>query len=54
MAEDNDASAEERQEWIDDAVEVLIAEPFSWLEEHARSYADTITDTYLAEGMTPE
>jgi len=44
----------ERQEWIADAVDVLIAEPFSWPADHAQRYADAIADTYLAEGLSAE
>jgi hypothetical protein len=46
--------SEERQEWIEDAIFILVNEPFSWTAEQARSYADAIAETYLAEGYSPE
>lgn len=47
-------SSEERHEWIEDAVFILTNEPFSWTDEQARSYADAIAETYLAEGYSPD
>jgi hypothetical protein len=46
--------SEERQEWIEDAIFILVNEPFSWTAEQARSYAGAIAETYLAEGYAPE
>jgi hypothetical protein len=45
---------DERQEWIEDAVFILMNEPFSWTAEQARSYADAIAETYLGEGYSPD
>lgn len=51
---DAELAAEIRKEWIDDAVIYLLAPPFSWTEEQARSYADAIADTYIDDGHEPE